>query len=118
MHRTVFAATRTADAERPSVRALLAAVQSRGRGPRLARLSDPPRTEAGRSRARLPGPSGSVDQTAAMASAGVSVHAATMRSGITVTGHFARCRTSWATLPSRARTRPTPRLPMTISSAR
>ena len=62
--------------------------------------------------------SGSGDQTAAMASAGASVHAATMRSGITVTGHFARCRTSWATLPSRARTRPTPRLPMTISSAR
>ena len=116
VHRTVFAATRTADAERPSVQALLAAVQRRGRGPRLARLSE--RTEPG---ARAPGSralSGSGDQTAAMASAGVSVHAATMRSGITVTGHFARCRTSWATLPSRARTRPTPRLPMTISSAR
>ena len=40
-----------------------------------------------------------------------------MRSGITVTGQCARWMTSWATLPRSARTRPTPRLPMTISSA-
>jgi hypothetical protein len=28
MHRTIFAATRTADAQRPSVRALLAAIRN------------------------------------------------------------------------------------------
>jgi hypothetical protein len=32
VHRTIFAATRTADAQRPSVRALLAAVRSAATG--------------------------------------------------------------------------------------
>ena len=70
----------------------------------------PPAQAAGRVR-------GERAQTALAAAAGCAGFRSAIRSGITVTGQSARWMTSCATLPSSARMRPTPRLPMTISAA-